>query len=254
MTTVNPKYSRQKENVLLLSLCLLMILSQGTGASSLRNEMPPYLQSFQQTVEKQAKAFPATYIVAVETEEKIIHLTFDDGPHPVATPKILDILKAEGVTATFFVLGSEVKKYPEITKRIVEEGHALGNHSLSHPDMRKFKNHIITNDEFRATSKLIEEITGLFPKMVRPPYGALRDDSIEFLEDSGWKVIQWSIDSFDWDPPQSTTDDIVARLTLYHHPGAIVLMHCSGAGTVAALPKVIKTLRELGYEFRSLNY
>lgn len=178
-----------------------------------------------------------------------VALTFDDGPDPRHTPQILDILKAEDVLATFFVLGEKVERYPEIVRRMFAEGHLLANHSRTHVDFAELANEDILSLELIPTSQAIENITSQYPLIMRPPYGSLRVDSVNFLRQRGWRIVRWSLDTFDWDTSRNRPEQILSRIKKHHHPGAIVLMHCNGPATTNVLPDVIRTLRELGYEF-----
>lgn len=182
-----------------------------------------------------------------------VALTFDDGPDHTNTPKILDILKEEKVVATFFVLGQKVEWYPEITQRIFEEGHLIANHSRTHVELSTLTNENIINNELAPTSAAIEKITGYYPKIMRPPYGSLRSDSVQFLRQAGWHIVRWSLDTFDWDRNLNKPEKIVQRIEANHHPNAIILMHCNGPETVEALPSVIETLRALGYDFVNIS-
>ncbi len=235
-----------------LIILVLIITPLQVGNARLRNEMPPNLISFQNTVQRQADKYPDFFHLEAPTEA-FIALTFDDGPHAHNTPLILDILKAEGIKATFFVVGEQVRQYPKVAQRIVAEGHQIANHSWSHPDLRKVTDQAILEKQLEPTSSLVEELTGVFPKFIRPPYGALRDGTIEFLGTQGWQIINWSIDSFDWDPQENSVIAIVEKVKRYHHPGAIILMHCNGANTVQTLPEVIDSLRDLGYQFKTVE-
>lgn len=235
-----------KAILFLLMLCLGTI-SMPVSATKLHNEMPPYLLEFQQTVQRQAALFGEYYFLSVPTQKKRIALTFDDGPDAKNTPQVLDILKAYGVMGTFFLIGDQVERFPAITKRIHEEGHEIGNHSYSHPDMRKLSHEEIAL-ELEATSRAIKEHTGIYPKTMRPPYGALLDDAVAFLGDAGWTIINWSIDTFDWETT-ATTESITEKIESYHHLGAIVLMHSNRSALVEALPLVIEFLLREGYEF-----
>ncbi|HHY10693.1 MAG TPA: polysaccharide deacetylase family protein [Firmicutes bacterium] len=178
-----------------------------------------------------------------------VALTFDDGPDRTNTPKILDILKEEKVVATFFVLGQKVEWFSEITERIFEEGHLLANHSRTHVELSKLTNEEIVSDELDPTSAAVEKITGFYPKIMRPPYGSLRADSVHFLRAAGWHIVRWSLDTFDWDKKRNEPEEIIQRVKENHHPNAIILMHCNGPETAAALPGVIASLRDLGYSF-----
>ncbi len=178
-----------------------------------------------------------------------VALTFDDGPDAIYTSRILDILKAEDVVATFFVLGTNVEHFPELTKRIFNEGHLIANHSRTHADFAHLTNQEIVTMELNPTSQVVERLTGFYPMIMRPPYGSLRDDSVSLLRELGWRIVRWSLDTFDWDSRRNSPDQIISRIQTQHHPNAIVLMHCNGPATTRVLPDVIKTLRELGYEF-----
>src|SRR5690554_1086485 len=131
------------------------------------------------TVNRQAAAYPAWFFLAASEEERLMALTFDDGPVGDHTAQLLDIIGAEQVRATFFVLGNQVQDYPELVQRIVDEDHELGNHSWSHADLRSLSNEEILKEELIPTNERIWEAVGLTPPIMRPPYGALRDDSIE---------------------------------------------------------------------------
>lgn len=230
-------------------LILLILLPPTVGAAGyLKNEMPPHLRDFQETIGAQAQKYPEYFHLSGNTPEKKIALTFDDGPHGKNTPLILDILKEQEVKATFFVLGERVQQYHEIVHRIIQEGHQIGNHSFSHSDLRQYTSDAILQTELNPTSQLIGEITGVYPKYMRAPYGALSDGSIEFIGQQGWHIINWSIDSFDWDQTENDVEKIVNKIARYHHSGAIILFHCNGRNTVEALPKIITLLQILDYD------
>lgn len=202
----------------------------------------------------QRSRFPDVFFLSGATNERVIALTFDDGPD-INTPQMLDILADEGVRATFYVVGNNVKERPDTVLRMVSEGHELGNHSWSHPDFRELTDMDILNNELRRTSQILANLTGIYPKHMRPPYGAVRDSTIEFLGGAGWRVINWSVDSFDWDIKQNSAAEITAKVLEHSHPGAIVLMHTLAAihGTVTALPGIIQSLRADGYEFLTVS-
>ncbi|MCK8828571.1 polysaccharide deacetylase family protein [Natroniella acetigena] len=171
------------------------------------------------------------------------------------TPEILDILKEKNIKATFFVLGQNVKQFPEIAKRITDEGHQIANHSWEHENFTDLTNEEVLYDEVIPTSEKIEKVTGVYPTIVRPPFGAITDETIEFLGYQGWKLVNWSIDSFDWHYAQDTHEEIVGQVERHYHPGGIVLLH-NGVihkQTVQALPEIIELLREDGYEFKTVD-
>lgn len=185
--------------------------------------------------------------------QKRIALTFDDGPDLINTPQILDILRDEQVSATFFVLGQKVERYPEMTRRISPEGHLVANHSRTHPDFAELSNEEILALELDPTSKAVERITGYYPMIMRPPYGSLRQDSVTYLRERGWQIVRWSLDTFDWDSSRNSPEEIIGRIKTDHHNGAIVLMHCNGPTTIQALPEIIRFLRDLGYHFVTVD-
>lgn len=186
------------------------------------------------------------------TDKKEVALTFDDGPDVTFTPKILDILKENNTKATFFVLGKRAKAHPEIVKRIVQEGHAIGNHSWDHPNLGKLSANEI-NSEIQRTDNILFYLLGYHPALVRPPYGAADLGVIREVGSMGYKIVQWSVDTRDWAGTPSSQIMLNVRKRL--HPGAIILLHCAGvqgvnlSNTTTALPQIIKELKAQGYEF-----
>jgi len=180
-----------------------------------------------------------------------IALTFDDGPDNKYTPKILDILKQNNIKATFFVVGKNVKLYPNMLKLISSEGHAIGSHTYSHSDLNK-----LTTDQVRAemtnNEDAIDAILGYHLKIMRPPYGLNSVQTIKTIADMGYKVIDWSVDTMDWaGTPPAKIMEYVAKQT---KPGAIILHHCAPGkvgldNTINVLPNEIATLKAKGYEF-----
>ncbi|WP_416151205.1 polysaccharide deacetylase family protein [Salipaludibacillus sp. HK11] len=181
-----------------------------------------------------------------------IALTFDDGPDPLYTPQILDILKDKGVPATFFAIGEQVKKHPEIMQRIVKEGHAIGNHSFTHPEFPKIQSNEV-RDEISNTQEVLSKTIGRKPDLFRPPYGALTRADEEFLHQVGFQTIMWSVDTLDW--TGLSGDKIFQIVVNQIEPGGIVLQHNIDwnpdnlNGTVEALPRIIEELQHQGYTF-----
>lgn len=242
--------------VIIISIIVLFSFSiMAKKPPRLYNDLPGYLQDFKKTVERQAREYPDTFYLSATTGEKVVALTFDDGPDLDNTPAILDILGEAGVKVTFFLVGEKVEKYPEITRRIMREGHQLANHSWSHSDLRDLSNENILDKEIFPTSRLIARLTGNYPRYLRPPYGAIKDRTIELLEQKGWKIVNWSLDSFDWNNSQNTPDEIIEKVERYIHPGAVILLHSGevNSSTVEALPELINRLKEKGYKFRTVE-
>lgn len=185
-------------------------------------------------------------------QSKVIALTFDDVPDPRFTPQLLDVLKAYHVKATFFVVGSRAQKHPALVKRMIREGHAVGNHSYNHPQFVKLNMH-----DFRAqiiqTENIIQTLAGYKPKLIRPPYGDISEPQLKWAKYHGYKLVNWNVDSLDWKGLSKT--QVRNNILAHAGKGAIILQHGGGghgsnlSGTIEALPEVITILRKRGYTF-----
>ena len=184
-------------------------------------------------------------IYSVQTDSKKIAITFDAAYGSEETTQIINILKEKNAKATFFLVGFWVEKYPELVKLLDESGIEIGTHSNTHPYMSK-----LTADQIRVeleTSKnLITNITGKQVKIFRPPYGDYNDTLINVCDEIGLKTIQWSVDSLDW--KGLNTSQMLARITPDIDNGGIILFHNNSDHIVEALPIIIDTLLEQGYE------
>lgn len=195
--------------------------------------------------------FPDVFVRQGPSQNRIA-LTFDDGPDVLYTPQILAILAREHVHATFFVLGIQVERYPAMTKRILREGHALGNHSFDHADLARVSSARL-NWEVASTDRLLRRYTGLHSAWFRPPYGSVNPPVLRRMQKMGYRVVNWSVDSNDW--RSLSAERVEANVLSAVRPGSIILQHCNGnqneilAGSVAALPRIIQTLRARGYSF-----
>ncbi|MFH1071940.1 MAG: polysaccharide deacetylase family protein [Nanoarchaeota archaeon] len=187
-------------------------------------------------------------------QEKKISLTFDDGPSPEYTPRILDILKEENVTATFFLIGKNAEQHPELVRRIVAEGHSIGVHSYSHP-LLVFRTQARMELEIRQAKHVIENQTNQSIQYFRPPYGIIGPRALAFTKKEHLDIIDWSLDAQDYRIPDS--QKIADRVVSKARPGDIIVLHDAGGKTrnasVEALPRIIKELREKGYAFSSLD-
>jgi peptidoglycan/xylan/chitin deacetylase (PgdA/CDA1 family) len=192
-------------------------------------------------------------------EGKRLSLTFDDGPAPPYTEKILDILRERRVPATFFVCGKNVERYPDLARRIVAEGHALGNHTYSHLFVY-FKSRKKLAEEIDRTQEIIEKTVGYRPTVFRPPYGARWFGLIPILMKRGMHLILWSATGYDW---MKDAPGIVAATMKELAPGAIILLHdgretrpagqIDRSPTVEALPAIIEGAQKFGYTFEPLH-
>lgn len=191
---------------------------------------------------------PGTYYMA-NIQEKVVALTFDDGPDPIDTPDILDILKEKEVRSTFFVLGKAAESYPILLKRLVKEGHEIGNHSFNHDFQQR---HLV--EEMNHTDQVVFAATGSHTYFYRPPGGFVSQAQLETTNRNGHVVVLWSVDSKDWTNPG--VNRIVNNVMKNVFPGSIILMHDGGyqrTQTVKALGPIIDALRARGYRFVTLS-
>lgn len=192
--------------------------------------------------------------VPISRRPKEVALTFDDGPDHLWTPRILDVLSAYQVKATFMCLGKQVARNPRVLQRIKADGHIIGNHSWDHPYLTKVPLSEVRM-QVERTANEIAKVAGVNPRLFRPPYGDLNDDVIREIASLKKEILLWDIDSWDW---KGLSGPQVAKNILGHvRDGSIVLQHCSGPfetvnGTLEALPYIIEVLRERGYTFSTV--
>lgn len=191
-------------------------------------------------------------IYCVETEEKVIALSFDAAWGNEDTQQILDILERQGVKVTFFMTGGWVEAYPEDVKAIYEAGHELGNHSENHLNMSELSMAEI-EEEIMLVHNRVKEITGYEMCVFRPPYGDYDNDVITGVENCDYYAIQWSIDSLDW--KDYGVDSIIEKVTCHENleNGAIILCHNGAKYTAEALDEMITMLKEQGYSFVTIS-
>ena len=191
------------------------------------------------------KPAPAVPAPAPTTGNKVIALTFDDGPGP-HTAHLLDILDQYGAKATFFLIGSKVSSQANVVHNIQARGHQLGNHSWSHPDLPKLPVDQIAG-EIDRTNDAIKQATGVTPAILRPPYGAVNGAVLEQLRLRGMSSILWSVDTRDW--ADRNSDIVCSRAVAGARPGAIILMHDIHQTSVGAVPCILSALKQQGYSF-----
>jgi len=194
-------------------------------------------------------------VYRVDESEKLVALTFDDGPSDIWTPKILDELKSAGVKATFFMLGEHVEKYPQVAKRVAQEGHEIGNHSYNHGALLYYTKEEL-KDDIKKTEEIIKKATGVTTKYFRPPKAWLSKREKKKIKEMGYEIILWSLNSKDW---VNFDDKYIIRYILRNvRPGDIILFHDSGGffakeggnryETVLTIPRLIEKLKEKGYK------
>lgn len=180
-----------------------------------------------------------------------IAMTFDDGPHPVHTPRLLDMLKRRNIRATFYVIGHKVERYPHIIRRIVAEGHEIGNHTWKHDNLTKLSNAQIIADLQRSTNA-IAKVTGVRPRTMRPPYGALYSAQRQMVYNRlGMPSILWDVDPQDWKRPGPSV--VSSRIVNGTKPGSIVLAHDLHGPTVDAMPAALDGLLRKGHQFVTVS-
>ncbi|BAY91777.1 polysaccharide deacetylase [Tolypothrix tenuis PCC 7101] len=214
------------------------------------------LTSWQQQAQAKGMAYPlpasvvgATIKAAKLTQgQKVIALTFDDGPWPESTAQVLDILKKNDIKATFFVVGQNVKNFPDILKRVAAEGHTVANHTWHH--WYHFMNAQTAAYEVDNTTDIIFKTTGVKTNLFRPPGGMMHNGVANYAKNSKYAVIMWSSDSMDYSRP--SVPRLINNVFREAKPGGIVLMHDGGGNrsqTVEALPTIIARFKKEGYSF-----
>ena len=187
-------------------------------------------------------------VVKEKLGKKRVALSFDDGPSAELTPKVLDLLKQYNAHATFYIVGSHVEGNEAIIRRIVDEGHELGDHSYSHPYLPKKSADEVYN-EVKKTSDLIAKASlGLRPMSLRPPYGGYNK---MVADQAGIAIVNWSIDSLDWKYRDAAKT--IEHIKENTHNGGILLMHDIHAESVEALPAVLEYLKSEGYELVTVD-
>ena len=185
-------------------------------------------------------------IYCVQRDQKLCSLTFDAAWGAEDTEDLIAILGKYSITATFFVVGDWVDRYPEAVKALSDAGHEVMNHSNNHAHFNQLSAQQIV-DNINACNDKIEAITGVRPTLFRPPYGEYNDNVVIAVRSMGMEPIQWDVDSLDW--KDLSAADITKRVTSKVQPGSIVLFHNAALNTPAALPAIIETLIQNGYSF-----
>jgi len=187
----------------------------------------------------------------VNVDGPYIAMTFDDGPSAANTPRLLDLAAKDHIKLTFFLIGENVVHNQKLAQRELAEGHEIGNHSYTHPDLAKMSDDAV-RAEIQKTQDAIIAATGYKPVLFRPPYGAFTARQRAWAShDFGVKIILWEVDPLDWKNPGP--DVVASRIITAVHPGDIILSHDIHSGTVAAMPKVFDTLLAKGYKFVTVS-
>lgn len=181
----------------------------------------------------------------VDTQEKKVAISFDAAWGEEKTDEILKILEDRGIKTTFFLVGYWVDKYPHRVEQIAQAGHEIGNHSNTHPHMSQLSNEQISQ-ELSSLSDKVENITGVRPTLFRPPYGDYDDQVVLQARKDGYEVIQWNVDSLDW--KNLGVEPMIKQVTKNIQPGDIILFHNNSQYITQALPTILDSILEQGYE------
>jgi peptidoglycan-N-acetylmuramic acid deacetylase len=198
---------------------------------------------------------PYNAYFAQDTTDKVIYLTFDAGYENGNTAPILDALKKHQVSATFFAVGSFVSQNPDLIRRMAEEGHTVGNHTMTHPDMSGIASMEAFTKELEGVSDLYREITGSeMTKFYRPPQGIYSKENLAMAKELGYQTFFWSLAYVDWyQDDQPTKEEAFEKLLKRIHPGAIVLLHSTSSTNAEILDELLTKWEEMGYHFWTLN-
>ncbi len=228
----------------------VMTSAEGNWGLSFQEEGQPPVAN---ATAEELKKFDAFY--AGNSEEKVIYLTFDAGYENGNTPAILDALKKHNVPATFFVVGTFISSNPDLIKRMVDEGHTVGNHTYHHPDMSQMSTKEAFQKELVDVESEYKAITGQdMTHYYRPPQGKYSEANLQMAKDMGYKTFFWSLAYVDWyENDQPTKDEAFEKLLGRIHPGAIVLLHSTSKTNGEILDELLTKWEEMGYTFKPLS-
>ena len=225
-------------------------LSTGSWGLSFRQEGAPPIGN---AGKDQLRQYQAAYIG--NTNEKVLYLTFDAGYENGCTAKILDTLKEKQVPAAFFLVGNYIRQSPDLVRRMVAEGHIVGNHTMHHYDMSRLSDKAAFSKELTDLEALYKETVGQeLPKFYRPPQGIYSEENLKMAQELGYKTLFWSLAYVDWNnDAQPTREAAFAKLLPRTHNGAVVLLHSTSKTNAEILGELIDKWKEAGYRFGTLE-
>ena len=202
---------------------------------------------------KQLQQYDAAYLG--NTDEKVIYLTFDAGYENGSTEKILDVLKKHNAPAAFFLVGNYIEKNADLVRRMVDEGHIVGNHTMHHFDMSKLSDKEAFTKELQDLETLFKETTGMdMPKYYRPPQGIYSQENLQMAKELGYKTVFWSLAYVDWrNDAQPTKEEAFSKLLPRIHNGAVVLLHSTSSTNAEILDELLTEWEAAGYRFASIE-
>lgn len=225
-------------------------LSTGSWGLSFRQEGAPPIGN---AGKDQLRQYQAAYIGNVG--EKVLYLTFDAGYENGCTAKILDTLKEKQVPAAFFLVGNYIRQSPDLVRRMVAEGHTVGNHTMHHYDMSRLSDKAAFSKELTDLEALYKETVGQeLPKYYRPPQGIYSEENLKMAQELGYKTLFWSLAYVDWNnDAQPTKEAAFAKLLPRTHNGAVVLLHSTSKTNAEILGELIDKWKAMGYRFGTLD-
>ncbi len=269
----NAVNSRMKRLMAILGLVLLSASLGSCGSDKSKLPPPPPISGPIKTTNNTAYRTPALHgpvprnpdmnlradytkgsgisFSRIPMADKYIAITFDDGPHPKNTPRLLNMLRARNIKATFYMVGSNVDLYPQVVRRVVAEGHEIGNHSYSHRLFSKMGDSEI-RQELSRTRDAVQRAAGVQPLTLRPPFGGMLTRQREWVNaEFGYPIILWSIDPLDWKRPGPSV--VCSRIVSATTPGSIILAHDLHSQTVDAMPATLDGLLQRGFKFVTVS-
>lgn len=246
----------------LIALCALAgVTAHESGVVAASGEITNWGLSFQQEGQAPIGNADSGYLAQYNAlyrgpeEEKVLYLTFDAGYENGYTAQILDVLQKHSVPATFFLVGNYLETEPELVCRMVKEGHTVGNHTYTHPDMSAIATEEAFREELTKNEELYREITGEeMPKLYRPPQGKFCESNLRMAQELGYRTVFWSLAYVDWyEDDQPTKEEAFEKLIPRVHPGAVVLLHSTSATNASILDELLTQWEDLGYTFGRLE-
>ena len=246
--------------IAITAVCAAVILSvtqlwqphieTGAWGLSFKTEGQPPTASAESS---QLHQYDAAYIG--DTNQKVIYLTFDSGYENGCTEKILDVLKKHNAPAAFFLVGNYIQKNADLVRRMVDEGHIVGNHTMHHFDMSKLSEKNAFTKELQDLETLFKETTGKdLPKYYRPPQGIYSQENLQLAKELGYKTVFWSLAYVDWNnDAQPTKEQAFQKLLPRIHNGAVVLLHSTSATNAEILDELLTKWEAAGYRFASID-
>ncbi len=252
---------KKKELVMIASACLALLGIVFVGFGSTATAAAAWGLSFRTqgkppegpASSAQLAKYDAVYLG--NTNEKVLYLTFDAGYENGCTAKILDALKKHNAPAAFFLVGNYMEKNADLVRRMVDEGHIVGNHTMHHPDMSKITDLAAFQKELKDLEGCFETVTGKqLPKFYRPPQGTYSLDNLKMAQSLGYRTVFWSLAYVDWkNDAQPKAEDAIAKVLSRTHPGAVVLLHSTSETNAEILDTLLAKWEQQGYRFAPIT-